>query len=183
MTDERTTQELMEELGDDCSRCHTMLAECLRSGERDEDGGVKADYEFYARLLVRAVFAYIEAVTFSVKASSAGRCMELDIDITPQERYFATDTDYELNDKGEIVKTSAKIPLAHDIRFAIAMNRKANGIPDPFDASVEWWSCLRKAIKIRDRLIHPKMPGDLNVTGEDIVKVLKARDGFIAEIL
>lgn len=183
ITEERTTRELMEQLGDDCDRCHAMLVECIDRGEVADDGAVHADYEFYARQLIRAAFAYIEAVTFSVKARSAGRCMEQGIDITPQERYFATDTEYEINEKGEVVETVAKISLARNIRFALAINRKAHGMAEPFDASVEWWSCLRDAIRIRDRLTHPKMPGDLDVSGDDIVKVLRARAGFEAEIL
>ena len=184
MSDERNTRELIEELGDDCTRCHAMLVECIDAGEVDNsDGGVRADYEFHARQLIRAVFAYLEAVTFSVKAWSAGRCMELGMDITPQERYFAVDTEYDLNDRGEIVEATAKIPLTRNIRFALAMNRKAQGVADAFDASIEWWSCLKEAIRIRDRLTHPKMPGDLDVSGDDIVKVLKAWKGFEAELL
>ena len=183
MDDERTTRELMEQLGEDCNRCHAMLVECIDAGEAAEDGGTYAEYEFFARQLIRAVFAYIEATTFSVKAWSAGRCIELDLEITPQERYFATDTEYELNHQGEVVETIAKISLARNIRFAIALNRRAHGVTEPFDASVEWWSRLREAIRVRDRLTHPKLPGDLDVSGDDIVKVLRARDGFEEEIL
>ena len=183
LSDERTTQELMEQLGEDCDRCHSMLVECIDAGMVDTDGGVFAEYEFFARQLIRAIFAYIEAVTFSVKAWSAARCMEIGIDITPQERYFATDTEYELDEKGEVVEAIAKISLARNIRFAIAMHRRAHGISEKFDASVEWWNCLRKAIRLRDRLTHPKMPGDLDVSGEDVVTVLKARDGFSKEFL
>jgi hypothetical protein len=172
-----------EQLAADCARCHDMLIECIDGGEVDEDGSVHADYEFYGRQLIRSVFAYFEAVTFSLKAASAVRCMKLGIDISPQERYFATDTESELNEKGEIVETSAKISLARNIRFALTLNRRASGVAEPFDPSVEWWSCLREAIRIRDRLTHPKMPGDLDVSGDDIVKVLKARDGFQAEVL
>ena len=174
----------MEQLGEDCERCHALLLECIDGGIVDtNDGGIYAEYEFFARQLVRAVFAFIEAVTFSVKASSAGKCMDLGVEITPQERYFATDTEYDLNDKGEIVETVAKISLAKNIRFAMNMNRKAQGLTQPFDASVEWWGCLKSAIRIRDRLTHPKMPGDLDVSGEDIVTVLRARDGFANEFL
>lgn len=183
MDDERTTRELMEQLGEDCDRCHAQLVACINAGEVDDDGSVHAEYEFYARQLIRAVFAYIEATTFSVKAWSAGHCMEQGIEITPQERYFATDTEYELNERGDVVEAVAKISLARNIRFALAMNSKAHGVAQPFDASVEWWACLRKAIKIRDRLTHPKMPGDLDVDGDDIVTVLKARRGFEDEIL
>ncbi len=183
MDDERTTRELMELLGQDCDRCHAELVASIDAGEVDADGNVDADHDFHARQLVRAVFAYIEATTFSVKAWSAWRCMEEDIEITPQERYFATDTEHELNDRGEIVEAVAKISLSRNIRFALALNRKAHKVPEPFDASVEWWSCMKEAIRIRDRLTHPKLPGDLDVSGDDIVKVLKAKNGFEAEVL
>jgi hypothetical protein len=173
----------MEQLGQDCDRCHAQLLASIDAGEVEVDGSVSADYEFHARQLIRAAFACIEATTFSVKAWSAGYCMNHGIEITPQERYFATDTEFELNERGEVVEAAAKISLARNIRFAFAMNRKALGVKEPFDASVEWWSCLRDAIKIRDRLTHPKLPGDLDVSGEDIVKVLRARHGFEEEIL
>ena len=183
MDDERTTQEVIELLGQDCERCHAELIASIDAGETDADGNVDADYEFHARQLIRAFFAYIEAVTFSVKASSAWRCMEENIHITPQERYFATDTEYDINNRGEVVETSAKISLARNIRFAIALNRKAHKVSAPFDASVEWWSCMREAIRIRDRLTHPRWPTDLDVSGDEIVKVLKAQKGFEEELL
>ncbi|MDR7298603.1 hypothetical protein J2X16_003966 [Pelomonas aquatica] len=180
--DERTTREVIEILGEDCSRCHAELIAAIEDGEVCE-GGIEADYEYHARQLVRAIFAYVEAVTFSVKAWSAGYCMENDLEISPQERYFATDTEYELNDRGEVVETVAKISLARNIRFALSINRKAHGISEPFDASVEWWSCMRKAIRVRDRLTHPKLPGDLDVTGDDVVDALKAKAGFEKEVM
>jgi hypothetical protein len=160
-----------------------QLLACIDAGEVDEEGRVDADYEFHARQLIRAVFAYIEATTFSVKAWSAAHCIEQGIEISPSERYFATDIEYEVNDRGELVEAVAKMSLARNVRFALAINRKAHKIAEPFDASVEWWSCLREAIKIRDRLMHPKMPGDLDVSGDDIVKVLKAKQGFEEEVL
>jgi hypothetical protein len=180
---ERTTREVIDTLSEDCDRCHSELVEAIDAGQEDEDGGVTANYEYHARQLIRAIFAYLEAVTFSVKAWSANHCMENEIPITPQERYFATDTEYEINQKGEIVEAAAKISLSKNIRFAIAMNRKAHGIEVPFDASVEWWSCLKQAIKVRDRLTHPKLPGDLDVSGNDIINALKARSGFEDELL
>ena len=182
MENERTTRELMEVLGQDCDRCHAALVASIDDGEIDEQGNVDADYEFHARQLIRAVFSYIEATTFSIKASSAHRCMEEGIEISPEERYFSIDTEYDLNDRGEVVELVAKISLAKNIRFAIALNRRAHKVSAPFDASVEWWSCLKEAIRIRDRLTHPKMPDDLDVSGDDIVKVLKAKKGFEEEV-
>jgi len=183
MEDERSTKEIIETLGEDCERCHAELIAAIDAGERNADGTVSADYEYHARQLIRAIFAYIEAATFSVKAWSAGYCMDHDIDITPQERYFATDTEYELNEKGEVVEAVAKISLSRNVRFAIAMIRKAHSIKEPFNASVEWWSQLKKAIKVRDRFTHPKLPGDLDISGEDILNALGAMRGFENEVL
>jgi hypothetical protein len=101
----------------------------------------------------------------------------------PQVRYFATDTEYDINERGEVVETTAKVSLAKNIRFALALNRKAHKVEETFDPSVEWWSCMREAIKIRDRLTHPKWPGDLDVSGDEIIKVLKAMRGFERELL
>ena len=182
MDDEDTTSEVIELLGNDCDRCHAALIAAIDAGETDTDGNVESDYEFYARQLIRAVFAYIEATTFSVKASSAWRCMEEDIDISPQERYFAVDTEYEVNDRGEVVEATARISLAKNIRFALALNRKAHNVAEPFDPSVEWWSCMKEAIKIRDRLTHPRWPRDLDVSGDEVVKVLMAKRGFEEEL-
>ena len=183
MGDDRTTSEVIQILGDDCDHCFEEMKAVIDAGKRDESGMIDADYEFKARQFIRAVFAYIEATTFSVKAASAMRCIENNIDIEPQERYFAIDTEYELNERGEVVETIAKISLARNIRFAFALNRKAHNVAEPFDASVEWWSCLKDAIKIRDRLTHPKWPGDLDVSGDEILKVVKAKSGFEEELL
>jgi len=183
MDKERTTQEVMQKLGDDCDRCHEHLMACIDAGTRDSEGNIEADYEFYARQFIRAVFAYLEATTYSVKAWSAGYCMENDIEITPQERYFATDTEYELDEKGKVIEAIAKISLARNIRFALSLNRRAHKVAEPFDASVKWWGCLREAIKIRDRLTHPKMPADLDVSPEDIIKVIEAKVGFEQEVM
>ena len=67
--DERTTKDLIEKLGDDVDRSHAALIAVIDEGELDADGAVSADYEFEARQLIRSIFAYIEAVTFSVKVS------------------------------------------------------------------------------------------------------------------
>lgn len=178
MESERTTQEVMDALGEDYDRCYSALIQCIDEGERDADGNVVADYEFFARQLIRAAFAYIEAVTFSLKVHSAGQCLERGFDISPEERYFATDVEFELNEKGEVVERPAKISLARNVRFAFMLKERVWVVPKKFDPSVEWWSCFKKAIRIRDRLTHPKLPGDLDVSPDELLTVIKAKRGF-----
>jgi hypothetical protein len=176
--DERTTEELITFLGDDVDRCHRALLEAIDGGSVDHDGSVTADYEFYARQLIRAVFAYIEGITFSVKVTAAAHCLQNGVEISSEERFFAADVDHYLDDKGQVVQQRAMLRLASSIRFAFSLSEKAYGTGRLFDPGVEWWSCLIQSIKVRDRLTHPKMPEDIDISGEEIVAVLKAREGF-----
>jgi hypothetical protein len=52
-----------------------------------------------------------------------------------------------------------------------------------FDPSTEWWSCLQSSIKVRDRHMHPKLPGDVDVSGAEIVAALKAYEGFKQQVM
>lgn len=176
---EATTRELIETLGDDYDRCYRELLKSFDEGEIDSDGNLDADYEFHARQLIRAAFAYIEGVTFSVKATAAAKCMDTGLPISPQERYLAVEVDYDLNDKGEVVERPAQIKLTRNIRFAFALTERANKLRPLFDPSVDWWSSLRESMRVRDRLMHPRMPGDLDVTPNELLTVIKAKNGFV----
>lgn len=178
MDEERTTRELIETLGEDYDRCFREILKSFDDGTIDADGNLDADYEFHARQLVRAVFAYIKGVTFSVKVSAAWKCMQDGVEITPQERYIAAEIEYRINDKGEVVEHRAQITLTRNIRFAVALTEKAHRIPAQFDPSVEWWLCLREAMKVRDRLMHPRRPEDLDISPEELIKAITAKNGF-----
>lgn len=181
--EERTTQELIETLGEDVDRCHVMLLASLDQGEIDKDGSVTADYEYHARNLIRSILAYIEAVTFSVKVSSVEKCLDSEIEVSDHERYLSVEIDSELNDNGEIIERPAKLRLASNVRFAFRLLEKASGKPTKFDPKLEWWSCLKETIRVRDRLTHPRMPEDIDISGDEIIKALKAMEGFSNALL
>jgi hypothetical protein len=175
---DRTTSELIEALGNDIDRCHRELIESFDAGEVSPDGDVYADYEYHARQLIRAIFAFIEAVTFSVKVKAVEYCLQHKRHISDAERLLAVDIEHVLSDKGEIVERPAHIRLADNIRFAFALQEKALRVAKQFDPSTEWWSCLKSSIRVRDRLTHPKLPEDIDVSGDDIITALKAYEGF-----
>lgn len=175
---ERTTEHLIETLGNDIERCHAALVDSIDDGEIDADGSVSADYEYHARHLIRTVIAYIEAVTFSVKVYSVQKCMDSGIDVTDHERYLTVEVEGKLNEKGEIYERPTKIRLAQNVRFAFRLLEKANGQPTKFDPSEKWWSCFKETIRVRDRLAHPRMPADIDVSGAEIISALEAKNGF-----
>lgn len=178
--EERTTKELIEKLGEDYQRCYRGILKSFDDGTIDNEGNLDADYEFHARQLIRAIFAYIEGVTFSVKIKAAEKCLDDGVEITPQERYIAAEVDYELNDKGEVIERAAQIKLTRNIRFAFALTEKAQKLSPQFNASSKWWSQLREAMRVRDRLMHPRMPEDLDVSPDELINAIEAKSGFDA---
>ena len=179
---EPTTAELIETLGDDVTRCHKALVDAIDEGEIDADGSVDADYEYHARMLIRSIFAYIEGVTFSVKVKAAELCLKNGVDITDGERFFAIDLDFILANNGDVKERPAHIRTADNVRFAFRLQEKAHGLSTKFDPSAGWWSDFQAAIRVRDRLVHPKMPGDLDVNGDEIVQALTAYKGYNSQI-
>lgn len=178
--EERTTQELIEKLSDDVHRCHGYIIEAINNGVTDSEGNVtvREDYEYNARHLIRAILAYIEAVTFSVKVTCVKQCMEEGMDVSDHERYLAVEIDSELNDKGKIIERPARIRLTNNVRFAFRLLEKSSKRRSTFDPSAEWWSCLQQTIRVRDRLMHPRFAEDIDVSGDEIVNALKAKEGF-----
>jgi hypothetical protein len=117
-------------------------------------------------------------MSFSMKVKAAAHCLDNEKDITDGERFFSIDMDHILTDRGEVLERPAHIKLSDNVRFAFALQEKALNLPESFDASCEWWSCFRSSIRLRDRLTHPKMPEDIDVSGDEIVNALKAYNGF-----
>jgi len=179
----RSSSELIEALGNDVTKCHEELLKAIDEGTVDSDGTVDADYEYHARQLVRTIFAFIEGVTFSMKVKAASHCLDNRIEITDGERFFAVDKDHILTDKGRVIERPAHIRLSDNVQLAFALQEKALRIAKLFDSSCEWWSCFKSSIKVRDRLTHPKMPEDIDISGDEIVSVLSAYEGFKEQAL
>ena len=78
-----------------------------------------------------------------------------------------------INEKGEVSFGSRPFPKAKaTIRWALSLaGRGARGLP-VVDASGEGWRELQLAIKVRDRLMHPKTSDDMVVSDDEL-----ARDG------
>ncbi len=175
---DRDTGELISVLFEDFQRCYGGVLEDVQNGETQEDGTTLADHEYNARQLVRSGFAYIEGVTFSIKVAAIDDAIENGITLSQAEIDFAFEVSHNLNDKGYISEGSAHIKLTRNIKFAFNLYSKAHDLNKEFDAGVKWWDELRKAIKIRDRLMHPRMPEDLDITAKEVITVIAAVRGF-----
>jgi hypothetical protein len=120
------------------------------------------------RMYVRSAFATIEAWIYVIKqmalrAHPDPKCPT----ISEAERAFAQEHEYRLTESGDVVTRRTKISLEANLRFGFKLLAKAGSVPSELDVSGAEWQSFKRAIKIRDRITHPKTVSDLNISDED----------------
>lgn len=85
-----------------------------------------------------------------------------------QELLLLMEFTSDLTENGELVtKRGAKISLKKNIQFAFRSLGKAYGITFNLDKGGQGWQQFLRAIKVRDRLTHPKILEQLTVSDDD----------------
>jgi hypothetical protein len=122
----------------------------------------KADSEVHRREAVRTAFAAIEGVAWMYRqhvrrvADDIGRMTPF-LDLALNER------SYVITDQGDLIEQSRPVPLTASVRFTsrVAGELSPSFCPDFGEAG---WVKLKEAIRIRNRLMHPKQSRDLSVS-------------------
>jgi hypothetical protein len=135
---------------------------------------IRADSVFLRRILVRSTFAYVEGTLWVVKqlVAQLGK-------VTAAERAFLEEREYRLDDRGVLREDSLKISLWNNVAFTMRCGLNAFGAAhiDP-KAPQEGYQAFREAVKLRDRLTHPKCAATLDVTKDDVEMVTKGAQWF-----
>lgn len=124
------------------------------------------------RAMIRTAFALIEALVFAMKTiaiRSPGPGA-----LSHGEIALAQEEDYELSDKGDVQVRPARLSFLKNLRFAFYLFEKTTGAEHQLDVAGNGWQSLQRAIKVRDRLMHPKWPSDLKVTDNEARDALHA---------
>jgi hypothetical protein len=156
--------EVQESLGRDVLVCTKML-------EHEGD-------PFWRRTLVRTSFAFIEGTIHRMKQLAFEVCSYEGISLSRSEAAMLLEEGYELNDKGEAISKVSYANITKNVRFAFKSLAHAYGIHYELKVDDAGWDNFRKALKIRDRLMHPKSSSDLNVDDADVAAVDKAVGWF-----
>jgi len=72
-----------------------------------------------------------------------------------------------LTDSGDVEIRRAKISLETNLRFGFKLMAKSDSIVSELDLSGSEWQSFRRAIRVRDRITHPKSFADLIISNED----------------
>ncbi|HEY4955930.1 MAG TPA: hypothetical protein VII02_13695 [Gemmatimonadaceae bacterium] len=140
-----------------------------------KDLGESDPTEYHRRQYIRAVFAQLEGATFGIKQLAIP---SRNSSLSDAELALLRGETYRLNELGEAVIGAARITLPSDMRFAFKMYAKSVGFDYDLPVKDPEWAALMRARKVRDRLMHPRTPKDLEITDEELEDATQAAKWF-----
>lgn len=155
---------------------------------------LKADVKFHEELIVdklgnpaavrsyvRSVFSCIEGFVYVLK-QFALRYDKDGVLYSREEKAFLVEIEMDprIDDNGKLRMNNVRISFIANVRFAFSMIQKIDKDKIP-DISNSLISSLKKAVKIRDRLTHPKNQYCLLIKDTDLQIVREAYTLFMSE--
>ncbi|MBA7575057.1 hypothetical protein ES708_16873 [subsurface metagenome] len=128
---------------------------------------VKEDSQFWRRSVIRTLFSSIEAVVNNLTQRAESRHADGGCTLTPPELMVIREERYELKSNGTIQSRTAGYPFLNRLRFAFRISSKAFGLDFTPNYDDNGWARLQEALKVRDRITHPKNVSGLVVDIEE----------------
>ncbi len=121
---------------------------------------------------VRSVFAMIEGTIHCVKELEFAEAYKQGKASIP-EFVALKECGIEIKDNGKIRESDKFVPTVNNLRFMSRMFHKIFNKELDLGNGTTSWENFKKAVKIRNRVTHPKESGDLNITQEEL-KTIKS---------
>lgn len=138
--------------------------------------------QFWRRTLVRAVFGFVEGIIYAIKQGAYDDGTETGHTFTAAERAMIQEESYDINDNGLAITRNAKITLKRNLDFSFHIYAKVHSVSYKLDKGGRGWQSFQAALKIRDRLMHPKIEDDYTVSAEEREIVVQAATWFTKSI-
>ncbi|WDP88711.1 MAG: hypothetical protein HUN04_02745 [Desulfobacter sp.] len=124
------------------------------------------------RNFIRAVFVFIEGIIFIIKDEIlTNEKLKREKVFTPEEIMLLKEESPSVS-RGKARKSTKYLKLAENIRFTIKCFSKANHITNVPNLGGQEWEYLIDSINIRHRVTHPKKASDLEISENDLAKVV-----------
>jgi len=141
----------------------------------------RTDSGLARRNYIRAIFAWIEAISYLMRRHVYNELHKqpLTPDSLPK-LLAASETCYHVDGKGDVVETSLKTRTSNNLLFSLKAFAEIVGLPLTIDKGGRNWQAYSEALRIRDRITHPKRLEDIELTDREIEVVREAKGMVIA---
>lgn len=137
------------------------------------------DSQYNRRTFIRTAFAAVEASSYLLKQ----HCIKENNGIfSAAELALLNDESYVLNGKAEAAVRQNFLPVADNFKFAIKMYLRL--IPNKeLELDVVGWDYFKKAISIRNKIVHPKLLEDFVISDSELKIVEQAYSWVVSKVM
>jgi len=142
-----------------------------------EEGKKKAS-PYIRRTYLRAFFALVEGLNYQLKQICLQFCKYNTNLFTFKELSLLHESSYSINDNNSITSHAKFLPILKNLPFTVKCYAKAHNSNFSLLVNKDGWYSFRYAVKIRNRITHPKNPDNLTITDDDLIKIGEATAWF-----
>ncbi len=160
-----------------------LINDLARDADECESAVVNTGSSLAKRNFVRALFAWIEAVSYFMRQHvlSELRKEELAEESIPK-LLAASERSYRVDEKGDVVEVPLMTKTSYNLLFSLRSFAEVVAFPLTVGKGGRNWQAYTRALKIRDKITHPKSPDDLELTEADLEAVREAKGMIIAHL-
>lgn len=129
--------------------------------------GLIENTPYAQRALVRAQFALVEGLSYSLRQVTLSSLQGTEL-LTEAETALLREERHSINEKGRPKTTQQFLKFPDSLLFSIHCYLKNHGATFDPDTQHLGWAAMRRAIKVRDRVTHPKTAESLDLSDEDL---------------
>jgi len=143
----------------------------------------KPNKQYWRRIYVRTVFAFIESECFGIKQFTLKLINKstLESQFSPGEIFLLKEKTFNLNNKGKIEEKNLHLKTESNLKFTF---NSAAKLTFDFNLNVSdvGWESFKKALEIRHRVTHPKKLASLIISDKEMNITKKALDWFLDSV-
>lgn len=144
------------------------LEPVLEDVEIAEKAAREIGREYDRRTYVRAVFAAIEGLTGFLRQAALTWIAQGRFEATPAEVAVLREEGYSVSDAGKVIVQARFVGLDASIRFLLRTCFRHFGANVEVYYSKPGWSALKRSLRVRHRLTHPRTASDLMVLTAEV---------------
>jgi len=133
-----------------------------------EDAMARDNNQFTRRAYIRSTFAMIEGTTWIIKQTILKALEMTDKTFQPGEYELLSDKSYELKANGDIKEQTKFLKLPENIKFTYKALEKHTHTEFDLGIGTIAWTNFQEALKIRNRITHPKNISEFSVSDPEI---------------
>jgi len=139
------------------------------------------DSQFTRRIYLRSLFAFIEGNSFHLRQMALAAHNHRTQCFSNEEIVMLEEKDIGIKDNGVLKVRKKHIDFATNIRFSQNSYIKAIGGDQP-DYTSNGWAQLKKALKLRNRITHPRSEEDLNISDDELNVIHEAKEWYSSNV-